>query len=187
LTVSSSERQVRVHRLVAHFRSNLVGWIALFVALGGTGYAAVAIPRNSVGAAQIRNHAISPVKFNPKSIGGSVRAWAIVSSTGKVVASSGHPRVTLLPNVPGQFDISWSVRFPAACGTVATVNGHSPSTETIPTTVGGSAGTESVTAGYVSEVGSGTAPTSKHSGTLLGTFNQAGQPTPLGFDVAVIC
>ena len=76
--MSSSERQVRVHRLISHLRSNLVGWIALFVALGGTGYAAIGIPRNSVGSAQLRNHSITPVKFNPKSIGGSVRAWAIV-------------------------------------------------------------------------------------------------------------
>ena len=66
-----------MHRLIAHLRSNLVGWIALFVALGGTGYAAISIPRNSVGAAQIRNRSITPAKFNPKSIGGSVRAWAI--------------------------------------------------------------------------------------------------------------
>jgi hypothetical protein len=185
--VSSSERQVHVHRLISHLRSNLVGWIALFVALGGTGYAAIGIPRNSVGSAQLRNHSITPVKLNPKSIGGSVRAWAIVDSTGKVIAGSGRPRVTLLPNVPGQFDIQWSVRFAGQCATVATVDAHSPPTETIPTTVGGSTGTESLTAGYVSEVGSGTAPTSKHSGTLLATFNQAGQPTPLGFDVAVIC
>ena len=81
--MSSSERQVRVHRLISHLRSNLVGWIALFVALGGTGYAAIGIPRNSVGSAQLRNHSITPVKLNPKSIGGSVRAWAIVEQHGQ--------------------------------------------------------------------------------------------------------
>jgi hypothetical protein len=187
LTVSSSERQVRVHRLIAHLRSNLVGWIALFVALGGTGYAAVAIPRNSVGSAQIRNHSISPVKFNPKSIGGSVRAWAIVRSTGKVVAGTGHPRVDFVSSSPGLFAIQWSVRFPVPCATVATIDANSPPTETIPTTVGGSTGTESLAAGYVSEASSTSPPTSKHSSTLVTTFNQAGQPTPLGFDVAVIC
>lgn len=29
-----------VHRILDHLRSNLIGWIALFIALGGTGYAA---------------------------------------------------------------------------------------------------------------------------------------------------
>jgi hypothetical protein len=66
-----------MNRLIAHLRANLVGWVALFVALGGTGYAAINIPRNSVGAAQIRNRSISPVKFNPSSIGGNVHGWAI--------------------------------------------------------------------------------------------------------------
>jgi hypothetical protein len=185
--VSSSERQVRVHRLIAHLRSNLVGWIALFVALGGTGYAAVAIPRNSVGSAQIRNHSISPVKLNPKSIGGSVRAWAIVSSTGKVLAGSGRPRVSFISSSPGLFDIAWRVRFPSNCATIANIDSESPPTETIPITVGGSTGTETLAVGYVSAVASSSPRASKGSGTLLTTFNQAGQPTPLAFDVAVIC
>ena len=185
--MSSSERQVRVQRLISHLRSNLVGWIALFVALGGTGYAAIGIPRNSVGSAQLRNHSITPVKLNPKSIGGSVRAWAIVSSSGKVRAGSGKPRVLLVSGSPGLFDIQWRVRFPAPCATVASIDSDSPPTESIPTTVGGSTGTRDLAVGYVSEVGSGSPRASKHSGTLLMTFNQAGQPTPLGFDVAVIC
>ena len=98
--MSSSERQVRVHRLIAHLRSNLVGWIALFVALGGTGYAAISIPRNSVGAAQIRNRSITPVKLNPKSIGGSVRAWAIVRANATVLAGGGKPTVSA-GDIPG--------------------------------------------------------------------------------------
>ena len=91
--VSSSERQGPVSRVIAHFRGNLVGWIALFVALGGTGYAAISIPRNSVGAAQIRNRSITPVKLNPSAIGGSVRAWAIIRANATVLASSGKPVV----------------------------------------------------------------------------------------------
>ena len=82
-----------MHRVIAHLRSNLVGWIALFVALGGTGYAAMSIPRNSVGAAQIRNRSITPVKFNPSAIGGSVRAWAIIRANATVLASGGKPIV----------------------------------------------------------------------------------------------
>ena len=44
-----------VGRLVGHVRQQLVGYVALFVALGGVSYAAVSLPRNSVGSAQIRN------------------------------------------------------------------------------------------------------------------------------------
>jgi hypothetical protein len=177
-----------VHRIIAHLRSNLVGWLALFVALGGTGYAAISIPRNSVGAAQIRNRSITPAKFNPKSIGGSVRAWAIVSSAGKVLAGSGRPHVSFVSSSPALFDITWSVHFPVRCATVANIDANSPATETIPISIpGGGTGTESIAAGYVSAVGSETGPTSRHSGTILTTFNQNGQPTALGFDVAVIC
>ncbi len=41
-------------RLIHHIRGNVVAYLALFVALGGTSYAAVSVPRNSVGAPQIQ-------------------------------------------------------------------------------------------------------------------------------------
>jgi hypothetical protein len=37
------------HRVVRHVRGNAVGYVALFVALGGTGVAATRLPANSVG------------------------------------------------------------------------------------------------------------------------------------------
>jgi hypothetical protein len=184
--VSSSERQARVHRLIAHLRSNLVGWIALFVALGGTGYAAISIPRNSVGSAQIRNHSISPVKFNPSSIGGSVRAWAIVRADATVLAGSDRP-AAFASLVAGSYVIQWRVRLPRTCATVANVDERSPSLTPIQLPNGGTA---SAAIGYVGNVQTATVPTSTHhkvSETVLDTFNQSGQPTPMTFDVAVIC
>lgn len=174
--------------ITAHLRSNLVGWIALFIALGGTGYAAVSIPRNSVGAAQIRNHSIDPVKFNPAVIGGSARAWAIVRANGTVIAGSGRPTVTTSPTNPGFYDINWGIVLPATCATSANIDLRSPA----PTeTVQGPAGAERVVAGYVSSVFTTTAVRSvkprRLSTTGLVTLNQAGQPTPLAFDVTVIC
>jgi hypothetical protein len=50
--------------------ANVTSCLALFVALGGTGYAAVTLPRNSVGPAQLR----------PKSVGGSELRTGAVSS-----------------------------------------------------------------------------------------------------------
>ncbi len=80
-------------RLTRHIRSNAVAYLALFVALGGTSYAALHLPANSVGGRQIRNHVIDPVKLNPKYIAGSVRAWASVNAKGKIVASSGGAKI----------------------------------------------------------------------------------------------
>jgi hypothetical protein len=175
-----------VHRLIAHMRTHLVGWVALFVALGGTGYAAIRIPRNSVGAAQIRNRSITPVKFNPKSIGGSVRAWAIIRANATVLASSDKP-VVLASAVPGGYRIQWGVRLPRTCATVANVDVRSP--DKTPVSLPGGGGTD-VVIGSVSGVDTETIPTGgghRVSETNLNTFNETGQPTPMAFDVAVIC
>ena len=46
----------------------VVAMVALFIALGGAGYAAVSIPRNSVGTNQLRNFAVTPVKIQNNAI-----------------------------------------------------------------------------------------------------------------------
>lgn len=57
--------------MLAHLRSrlsfaNVTAVLALFIALGGTGYAAITLPRNSVGSTQIRARAVgnSELKSN---------------------------------------------------------------------------------------------------------------------------
>jgi hypothetical protein len=76
-----------VTRLLAHARQNLVAYLALFVALGGTSYAAL-----TINGSQIRNRTIDAVKLNPQSIAASVKAWAIIqagsNSAGASAASS---------------------------------------------------------------------------------------------------
>jgi hypothetical protein len=76
-----------VTRLLAHARQNLVAYLALFVALGGTSYAAL-----TINGSQIRNRSIDAVKLNPKTIAASIKAWAIVyagsNSAGAGAASS---------------------------------------------------------------------------------------------------
>lgn len=44
--------------------ANVVACLALFVALGGVGYAATSLPANSVGAKQIRKGAVGPTKLS---------------------------------------------------------------------------------------------------------------------------
>jgi hypothetical protein len=63
-----------------------VSFLALFVALGGVSWAAIHLPPNSVGSAQIRNFSVGNAKLGPNSIGprkiipGSVGATQVDSS-----------------------------------------------------------------------------------------------------------
>jgi hypothetical protein len=59
--------------VLAHIRSrltfaNVVAVTALFVALGGTGYAAITLPRNSVGSAQLRTGAVGSSELKSSAV-----------------------------------------------------------------------------------------------------------------------
>ena len=56
-------------QLSAHVRHNIVAYLALFVALGGSAYAAASLPKDSVGTKQLKNRAVT----NPKLAKGAVR------------------------------------------------------------------------------------------------------------------
>jgi hypothetical protein len=155
-------------RALAHVRHNLIAYLALFIALGGTSYAAISIPRNSVGAAQLKNHSITPAKLSPSAIGGYVRAWAIVNANGTIVRSSEKATSSVQNGDPGGYSIYWSSRFPADCPTVASVNNLNEGT------------------GYATRVVTGANPR-EPSYTGVSTFNMAGEPTPLAFNVVVVC
>ena len=58
---------------LGHLRRNAVAYLALTIALGGTSYAAVEMPRNSVGTDQIRANAVGPSELRA----GSVRSSEI--------------------------------------------------------------------------------------------------------------
>jgi hypothetical protein len=51
-----------------HLRANIVAYLALFVALGGTSYAAAKLPANSVGTKQIKKNAVSSTKVKDGSL-----------------------------------------------------------------------------------------------------------------------
>lgn len=98
-----------MHRIIDHLRTNLVGWIALFIALGGTGYAAVGHSRASntinacankkTGELWIRKGKrckrgqakVSWGKQGPAGPAGSsaIQAFGAVSATGIVIPNGG--------------------------------------------------------------------------------------------------
>jgi hypothetical protein len=48
---------------------NITATLALFIALGGTSYAALKLPRNSVGSAQIRTNAVGATEIRRRAVG----------------------------------------------------------------------------------------------------------------------
>jgi hypothetical protein len=115
-------------KLLNHLRHQYLGAIALFVALGGSAYAATALPAGSVGSKQLRRGAVTQTKLakgsvtaaalNPKSIAGHITLWASVAANGKVISSS--PRATAVSGgPPGVLKLSWKRAISLKCAVVA--------------------------------------------------------------------
>jgi hypothetical protein len=82
-------------RLLRHARGNVVSYLALFVALGGTSYAAIKLPTNSVGARQIRSSAIGNAELRSASVTSSkVRDGSLLTKDSKTGQLSGALGVT---------------------------------------------------------------------------------------------
>jgi hypothetical protein len=60
-----------MRRFARFLRRNTIALLALFVALGGTTYAATALPRNSVGPLQLKKNAVSGLKVRNNSLTGA--------------------------------------------------------------------------------------------------------------------
>ena len=92
-------------KLLNHLKHNVVAYLALFVALGGTSYAAVNLPAGSVGTRQLRNGAVTNKKLakgsvgaadlDRKSIAGYVRAYVQISPLGQILASRPAAKVVV--------------------------------------------------------------------------------------------
>lgn len=71
---------MRLHSLFARrpTPSLIISALALFVSLGGVGYAATQIPNNSVGTSQLRNNAVTNSKLSALSVGfGKIQLGAV--------------------------------------------------------------------------------------------------------------
>jgi hypothetical protein len=153
-----------MNRILNHLRANTVAYLALFVALGGTSYAAFRLPANSVGTHQLKNHSITPIKFDPGKIGAYVRAWAVIQNGTQVVASRPRARV-----------VEWDPS--SAAGLVSW--GHAISTSCFPMTSGSG---DFVQAAILPGV-------RKTAAVHYDVSNNAGQPQPNGplVFISVLC
>ncbi len=112
-----------MNKLLGFARTNAIALAALFIALGGTSYAAFSLPARSVGTKQLRNGAVTPAKLNGKDIAGSVAMWARISPSGTVVASKPRARTVGWSTVDAGGKISWGRGIPPGCFSLATVDG----------------------------------------------------------------
>jgi hypothetical protein len=122
-------------RILNHVRSNVIAYLALFVALGGSSYAAMSLPAGSVGPRELKNGSIDPPKMDPRTIGGTIRHWASVSAQGRVLASSSRARGGRVGNL---INVEWGDKFPASrCIALATIHGiNDPSVDPVETSFG---------------------------------------------------
>lgn len=149
-----------MRRLLVQVRRNAVAYVALFVALGGTSYAALDLP----------NHSIDPVKLNPRQMGGYVRGWASVNADGRVTASGGGVRVLVDSSLaPGHYIIDWRPRPTTACTAIGSVD----------------EGTAGLVPGYL--ITSSGASRGLGEQSAVQTYNAQGQPSALAFDVQLDC
>lgn len=114
--MSGTVRALRQHLTYA----NVMATIAVFIALGGVSWAAVTLPRNSVGTAQLKNGAVSERKLG-KGVRTKLTAGA---KTG--AASIGAPGPAGLPGPKGETGATGAAGAkgdPGVPGTNATVNG----------------------------------------------------------------
>lgn len=69
-------------RILEPLRQQSIGVVALFIALGGTGYAAANLPKNSVGSAQIKNSTVTGADVKNKSLTVADFAGNLAGATG---------------------------------------------------------------------------------------------------------
>jgi len=156
-------------RLRRHVQRQAVGFVALFIALGGVSYAVVALPRNSVGSTQIKsgavrnadlaNNAVTSAKVRSGSLRGS-DFRAVVEADGSVTRSVAVEGVA--PQTAGIYIVDFT-QDARDCAVLATMR---------PTTI---------------DVGAIAVSTNALGNVVVRTFNNANVATNFAFNIALIC
>jgi len=168
-----------VLKTLTFIRHNAIALLALFVALGGTSYAALSLPASSVGTKQLRNGAVTSRKLakqavgaanlDPKSIAGHIADWAQIRADGHVISSGPKASVSVRDSTRGLFQVSWHRSIPPSCMAIA-------SPANVPAVVG------QATANTLGPDGSG-----RGAFVLVQTFDASGNNVPENVNVVVIC
>ena len=166
-------------KTLAFIRQHAIALTALFVALGGTSYAALSLPAGSVGTAQLRNGAVtgrklakgavSAASLDPKSIAGHIADWAQIRADGHVMASSPHASATASNPTQGLYQVYWHRSIAQNCVAIANPVNAGP--------VNASASAK--TAG---PFGRG-----RSAHLLVSTFDASGNNVPENVNVLVVC
>ena len=188
--------------------SLVVSFVALFVALGGVGYAAIQLPADSVGNAQLKNGSVGNFKLKANSVGarkiinGSVGAKQVSSSqvqlrvssactSGAISAVGLSGTVTCTPSLPNEFGkTAAAVTLGAGSTSIATESlpaGNSYLVLAYPHAVISAAGTtQRVEVDCTLSVppGTGTATTTKSLAVELGSTSSQAGTIPLVLPVA---
>ena len=103
-------------RLLHLIRHNVIALIALFVALGGTSYAALNLPAGSVGTRQLKNRSVTRSQARTRrASAASVRAWAALLGSARG-GSSVHSDIRVTNISPGESSSPGVIRgFPGNC------------------------------------------------------------------------
>ncbi len=154
-------------KMLAYARSNIavvIAVAALVISLGGTSYAAFSLPAGSVGARQLRDHSIDPVKLDRRFTGAVVRYWALIDGHGHVIASSQpRPRTAGFGFGTGTISFGRPQRGGIKCLALGSIADPGP----------GSTGSSFALSANV-DIG-------------VHTYNAAGTETPATIAVAVLC
>lgn len=122
-----------VQKLAGHIRGNLVGYLALFVALGGTAVAATALPANSVGTKQLKAAAVTGPKVAKNTLTGAninESTLGMVPNAAKLggLASNAYQRRIGTACVSGQAMTAIDATGSPTCQAYGTVNSVTPGT-----------------------------------------------------------
>lgn len=164
-------------RFFDHARQNAIAYLALFVALGGSSYAAANLPAGSVGRSQLRDGSVTSSKLakrsvmaaslDPKSIAGHVAAWAQIRAGGQVVSSSPRASVTTYGS-RGLEQVRWHRAISSRCIAIANPTNVAP---TGPATAYATGPYRRGTSSYY----------------FVSTFDGSGNNVPENANVLVIC
>src|SRR4029077_19926224 len=108
-------------RMLGHVRSQAVGYMALFVALGGTALAASGLPDNSVGTRQLKDRAVTGEKVARNTITGANIKLGTLGTVPNAAHLGGHLASAFQRRVGGRCASGNAIERISQVGTVGCV------------------------------------------------------------------